>query len=83
MHVQQADDTLSVLPDEALPLLAAGKLDRRLFDVAALARMGYDDAHGDGIPLIASYGAQTFRSGPTAPRGTGRPHRRVGAAACG
>ncbi|MFJ7493803.1 S8 family peptidase [Streptomyces sp. NPDC097727] len=69
VHVQQAGDDLYVLPDEANSLLAAGKLDRRLFNVSALAEMGYDDRKSDGIPLIATYSASRSRSLPAAPRG--------------
>ncbi|WP_326656948.1 S8 family serine peptidase [Streptomyces sp. NBC_00385] len=70
VHVQQAGDDLYVLPDEAGSLIAAGKLDRRLFNVTALAKMGYDDARTGGIPLIATYPASTARSLPAAPRGS-------------
>ncbi|MGW0936166.1 S8 family serine peptidase [Streptomyces sp. NPDC002666] len=70
VHVQQAGDDLYVLPDEAGSLIAAGKLDRRLFNVTALAKMGYDDAKTGGIPLIATYPASKARSLPAAPRGS-------------
>ncbi|MFI5769549.1 S8 family serine peptidase [Streptomyces sp. NPDC051658] len=69
VHVQQAGDDIYVLPDEATGLLAAGKLDRRLFNVSALAKMGYDDKRSGGIPLIATYPAGKGRSLPAAPRG--------------
>lgn len=69
VHVQQAGDDLYVLPDEANSLIAAGKLDRRLFNVTALAKMGYDDRKSGGIPLIATYPASQGRSLPAAPRG--------------
>ncbi|MFF3389555.1 S8 family serine peptidase [Streptomyces sp. NPDC002669] len=72
VHVQQAGDDLYVLPDEARSLLAAGKLDRRLFNVRVLAEMGYDDRRSDGIPLIATYPASRSRSLPAAPRGAER-----------
>lgn len=42
--VYRAGDHLYVLPADAVPLLNAGRLDRRLFDVAALLSFGYDDA---------------------------------------
>ncbi|MGC4945825.1 S8 family peptidase [Streptomyces sp. DT224] len=70
VHVQQAGDDIYVLPDEAQSLLAAGKLDRRLFNVSALAKMGYDDKTTGGIPLIATYPAAEARSLPAAPRGS-------------
>ncbi|MFJ9124528.1 S8 family serine peptidase [Streptomyces sp. NPDC102340] len=65
----QGDDTY-VVPVEAMPLLAAGKLDPRLFDVTQLVAMGYDDARTGGVPLIASAPA-TSRSArpPAAPKG--------------
>lgn len=69
VHVQQAGDDLYVLPDEANSLLAAGKLDRRLFNVSALVKMGYDDGKSGGIPLIATYSASRGRSLPAAPHG--------------
>jgi subtilisin family serine protease len=55
VHVQTIGKDLYVLPDEVMPYLAAGKLDRRLFDVSGLIRQGYDDRHSDGIALIVSY----------------------------
>ncbi|MFJ2418666.1 S8 family serine peptidase [Streptomyces brevispora] len=70
VHVQQAGDDVYVLPDEAAGLIAAGKLDRRLFNVTALAKMGYDDKKSGGIPLIATYPAGKARSLPAAPRGS-------------
>ena len=44
VRIQQIGGDLFVLPDEALPLLTADKLDRRLFNVTDLIEMGYDDA---------------------------------------
>ncbi|MEU1929686.1 S8 family serine peptidase [Streptomyces sp. NPDC053741] len=70
VHVRQAGEDLYVIPDEASALLAAEKLDRRLFNISTLAEMGYDDRRSGGIPLIATYAAGTGRSLPTAPRGS-------------
>ncbi|MEU8620526.1 S8 family serine peptidase [Streptomyces sp. NPDC048623] len=69
VRVQQSDGDLYVVPDEAAPLIDAGRLDRRLFDVTALVGMGYDDARTGGLPLIATYGAQAARALPAAPAG--------------
>ncbi|MFI6897328.1 S8 family serine peptidase, partial [Streptomyces sp. NPDC050256] len=69
VHIQQAGDDLYVLPEETSALLAAGKLDRRLFNVTALAKMGYDDKRTGGIPLIATYTTARGRALPVAPRG--------------
>ncbi|GAA2966810.1 S8 family peptidase [Actinokineospora diospyrosa] len=46
-------DALTVIPSDALPALQAGRLDRRLFDVATLLREGYGDEDRDDLPLIA------------------------------
>ncbi len=43
-----------VVPEDAKPLLASGKLDRRLFDVTGLIAARYDDAHRDSLPLIVT-----------------------------
>ncbi|WP_169807576.1 S8 family peptidase [Herbidospora mongoliensis] len=48
---RRSQDGLSVVPADALPLLAEGRLDPRLFDVTQLAALGYDDA----LPLIVTY----------------------------
>jgi subtilisin family serine protease len=44
-----------VIPSDALPLLRANLLDRRLFDVTALIESGYDKRAG--LPLIVSGGS--------------------------
>ncbi|MEU9093966.1 S8 family serine peptidase [Streptomyces sp. NPDC048428] len=69
VHIQQAGDDIYVLPEETSALLAAGKLDRRLFNVTALVKMGYDDKKTGGIPLIATYATARGRALPVAPRG--------------
>ena len=43
---------LSVVPHDALPLIAAGRVDRRLFDVTGLVAAGYDDARRDDLPVL-------------------------------
>ncbi|MFG3039460.1 S8 family serine peptidase [Streptomyces sp. NPDC048330] len=43
-----------VVPSDAMPLLAAGRVDPRLFNITGLVAMGYDDAHADAVPLIAT-----------------------------
>ncbi len=69
VRVQQAGGDLHVLPDEATALLAAGTLDRRLFNVSALVRMGYDDEGTGSVPLIATYPTAKGRALPAVPRG--------------
>ncbi|MEK8109448.1 hypothetical protein NKG94_42375 [Micromonospora sp. M12] len=39
-----------VYPDEAMPYLATGRLDRQLFDVTQLIAQGYDDARASELP---------------------------------
>ncbi|WP_234438709.1 S8 family peptidase [Streptomyces sp. NRRL S-340] len=51
-----------VVPDDAQLLLAAGRLDPRLFDVTELLADGYDDAHRSGVPLIVTFRDRKARS---------------------
>ncbi|MFI8932690.1 S8 family serine peptidase [Streptomyces sp. NPDC053474] len=44
-----------VVPQDAESLIAAGRLDRRLFDVTRLVADEYDDAHTTSLPLIVGY----------------------------
>ncbi|UIX29239.1 S8 family serine peptidase [Streptomyces sp. GQFP] len=55
VSVQSLGGHTYVIPDDAAPLLASGRLDRRLFDVTQLVADGYDDAHRKTLPLIVSY----------------------------
>jgi subtilisin family serine protease len=45
---------LHVIPTDVVPLVNAGRLDRRLFDVTTLLEYGYDDRRAD-LPLIVTY----------------------------
>ncbi|MGV9349879.1 S8 family serine peptidase [Streptomyces spiralis] len=47
--------SLSVIPADAAPLVAAGKLDPRLFDVSDLMRDGYGDSARPDLPLIVGH----------------------------
>ncbi len=60
---QRQRNHLWVLPQDALPLIRDGRVDRRLFDVAGLIAAGYDDAHRDDLPLLMTYGATARRAG--------------------
>ncbi|MET9090098.1 S8 family peptidase [Streptomyces sp. NPDC004237] len=51
---EQDDGSMTVLPSDAAELVAAGTLDRRLFDVTALIAQGYDEAGTSALPLIVS-----------------------------
>ncbi len=63
---RRAKDGLSIVPVDAMPLLASGRLDPRLFNVTQLAAFGYDDAASQALPLIVTYsgqaGAATLRT---------------------
>ena len=63
--ISEVGDHLYVVPRSAAPLLAANRVDRDLFDVAELIRLGYDDARRQTLPVIVDYG-----------RGSRRPARR-------
>lgn len=54
-HIYLRDGDVYVEPASALPLMAAGKLDPRLFDVSSLVRQGYGDHDRNSLPLIVSY----------------------------
>ncbi|MFJ3404239.1 S8 family serine peptidase [Promicromonospora sp. NPDC090134] len=62
VRTQQVGDHLYVVPDAALPYLAAGTLDRRLFDVTALLEMQYDDETVAATPLILEHTRAAARS---------------------
>ncbi|MFI6260722.1 S8 family serine peptidase [Micromonospora sp. NPDC051006] len=57
---------LSVVPQDALPLIRAGRVDRRLFDVTGLIAAGYDDARRDHLPVLLarSPGAERRAAAP-------------------
>lgn len=68
-EILQHGKNLTVVPREARPLLDAGVLDARLFDVGALIDQGYDD--GAPLPLIV----QGERAGADAPAGAEQTRR--------
>ncbi|MFJ8723411.1 S8 family serine peptidase [Streptomyces sp. NPDC093269] len=72
-RIMESNGDLYVYPESVLPYVAAGVLDKRLFDISRLVADGYDDAHRDQLPLIVSYdgkAASGLRS--TAPEGATR-----------
>ncbi|MBC9719558.1 S8 family serine peptidase [Streptomyces sp. TRM66268-LWL] len=69
VEVQTYGDQTYVLPSEAMGLLATDKLDKRLFNVTQLAKMGYDDAKSVGIPVIAVAPKAKSAKAPAAPKG--------------
>ncbi|MDX3077654.1 S8 family serine peptidase [Streptomyces sp. MI02-7b] len=52
--VGEGGDTF-VYPDEAMPYVATGRLDKQLFNVTRLVSQGYDDAHASALPLIITH----------------------------
>ncbi|WP_299538808.1 S8 family serine peptidase [uncultured Streptomyces sp.] len=70
VEVQTRGDDTYVIPRQAMSLLAAGKLDERLFNVTGLVAMGYDDAHTDTVPVIATApAAARAAKAPATPKG--------------
>jgi len=57
---------LEVIPSDAVRLLAADRLDRRLFDVLLLRRLGYHDAARTDLPVLVS-GTRAGRPGRGGP----------------
>ncbi|MFF0398442.1 S8 family serine peptidase [Streptomyces sp. NPDC005248] len=75
VQTQTVGKDLYVYPAEALPYVAAGVLDRRLFDVTQLIADGYDDKHASGLPLIVQYDGDA-PSGRSADRPAGLTAKR-------
>ncbi|GHD92456.1 peptidase [Streptomyces naganishii JCM 4654] len=80
VRTRTVNGDISVVPDEALPYLRAGRLDRRLFDVSALIRQGLGDASTGELPLIVTDGRGGALSGLAGARRT-RSLASVGGAA--
>ncbi|MDP4509955.1 S8 family serine peptidase [Nonomuraea turcica] len=84
---RRSTEGLSIVPVDAMPLLATGTLDPRLFNVTKLAALGYDDAASPGLPLILTYpeqaGVATLRAAGGRPlpaiNGVARNEPRTGA----
>ena len=72
VRMQTRGHDLYVVPDEAVGLLGADRLDPRLFDVTALVAEGYDDAGSRQVPTIATYTRAADRAPgqPSAPEGS-------------
>ncbi|MBB5477412.1 S8 family serine peptidase [Micromonospora parathelypteridis] len=60
---------LTVLPQDALPLVRSGRVDRRLFDVTGLIAAGYDDARRDHLPLLVTGAAGERQRAAAVPTG--------------
>ncbi|PJE96816.1 peptidase [Streptomyces carminius] len=56
--IRSVDGHTHVLPVDAAPLVARGKLDARLFDITGLIEMGYDDRERSDLPLIVKHAGE-------------------------
>ncbi|MGD1217537.1 S8 family serine peptidase [Streptomyces krungchingensis] len=65
VRTQVANGAVTVVPDEALPYLRAGSLDRRLFDVSELIRQGLTDRQTHELPLIVTYDRKARAATPS------------------
>ncbi len=68
---QHRDGHLLVVPSDAMPLVAEGVLDERLFDVTQLLKWRYGDADRPDIPVITQ-SAEGLAPAPRAARQTRR-----------
>ncbi|MGW0299215.1 S8 family peptidase [Streptomyces anthocyanicus] len=55
VQVSKAGGDTYVLPSDAARLIAAGRLDRRLFDITELNRPEYRRLTGEGVPVIVTW----------------------------
>lgn len=85
VQIERAGGRTLVLPADARALLAAGKLDRRLFDVTTLADPALRALHRGGLGLIVQYegaaGAARTQLRSAAGNGAGRALQAVNAEA--
>ncbi|MGW1163029.1 S8 family serine peptidase [Streptomyces sp. NPDC002519] len=74
VQTYQLGKDLYVYPDDASQAIAEGKVDEQLFNVTGLIRQGYDDAHSNTLPLIATYqnSVNVATAAPAAPRAAER-----------
>ena len=72
VRIQERGGDLYVVPDEAVGLLGAGRLDPRLFDVTDLDRDGLRRRRHRPVPMIATYTPRRDprRATPSAPDGS-------------
>ncbi len=64
-HTGAKDGDITVVPSDALALVASGKLDSRLFDVSGLLRQHLADTAGS-LPLIVTYADGSPAAAPPA-----------------
>ncbi len=62
-----------VYPDNAMPYIAGGRLDKQLFDVTELIAQGYDDEHATSLPLIVTHKKDAATLKPDTEKGSPTP----------
>ncbi|GAB7036522.1 MULTISPECIES: S8 family peptidase [Catenuloplanes] len=70
-HTYEVDGSVRVVPEDAIPLIGAGRVDADLFDVQRLIEQGYGDAESDTLPLIVRGGDAGLRTAGTGLRSIG------------
>lgn len=65
-----------VIPNSAMPYLAADRLDKELFNITTLIEDGYDDAKSSTLPVIVEYSSEKTRSidATLTPEGSKKTH---------
>lgn len=54
-HLEGQSESLLVIPEDAQSLIAAGRLDQKLFDITELLESKYDDRSRPYLPLVVTY----------------------------
>ncbi|MGW1276380.1 S8 family peptidase [Streptomyces tsukubensis] len=70
-HALRAGRSTYVVPYDAQRLIAAGTVDRKLFDITALSTPESRRAYRDGVKVIVSYGGRAAAAAKTAVRSSG------------
>jgi subtilisin family serine protease len=55
LYIQRTPDGVFALPQDAMPAIQSGRLDRQLFNVSYLAENGYADDKANQTPVIVQY----------------------------
>ena len=72
-RIVESNGDLYVFPQSAMHYVAAGTLDKRLFNVSQLVADGYDDATSAQLPLIVTYAdSAASRRADAVPAGSAR-----------
>ncbi|MEW1548020.1 S8 family peptidase [Streptomyces tsukubensis] len=82
-HALRAGRSTYVVPYDAQRLIAAGTVDRKLFDITALSTPESRRAYRDGVKVIVSYGGPAAAAAKTAVRSSGSTKARRALPAAG